>query len=142
MAIKISNTTVIDDSRNLTNIAGATVTGTSTLNAVAYTSSNANVTTITSGSPNMDLSASDAFQITVTATTALTFGNAPASGKAKYVSLEIINGGAFTVTWPTNTRWPGGTAPTLTTSGTDIVVFYTDDGGSNYRAAVVQKDSK
>lgn len=142
MAIKISNVTVIDDAQNLTNIAGATITGTSTLNTVAYNSSNANVTTITSGSPNMNLSVSDAFQITVTANTALTFGNAPASGKAKYVSLEIINGGAFTVTWPTNTRWPGGTAPTLTTSGTDIVVFYTDDGGSNYRAAVVQKDSK
>jgi hypothetical protein len=137
MAIKISNTTVIDDSRNLTNIIGATFTG-----AFSYAGTSTSVTTITSGSANMDLNGSDAFQITCTATTTLSFSNTPTSGKAKYVSLEIINGGAFTVTWPTNTRWPGGIAPTLTTSGTDMVVFYTDDGGSNYRAALVQRDSK
>jgi hypothetical protein len=131
MALKISGTTVVDDSRNLTNIVGAT-----------YNSSNSNVTTISTASPTMDLSASDTFTLTVTGTTSLAFSNAPASGRAKYIVLEIVNGGSATVNWPTNTRWPGGTAPSLTTSGTDVVVFFTDDGGSNYRAALVQKDSK
>lgn len=131
MALKISGTTVVDDSRNLTNIVGA-----------SYNSSNSNVTTITSASPTMDLSASDTFTLTVTGTTSLAFSNVPASGRAKYIVLEITNGGSAAVIWPTNTRWPGGTAPTLTTAGTDLIVFFTDDGGANYRAALVQKDSK
>ena len=40
--------------------------------------------------------------------------------------------GSRTVTWPATVKWPGGSAPTLTTtgSGIDIVSFYWD--GTNY----------
>lgn len=40
--------------------------------------------------------------------------------------------GSRTVTWPATVKWPGGTAPTLTTdaSSIDIVSFYYD--GTNY----------
>lgn len=109
---------------------------------LSYTATNAKVTTLTSPTAAMDLQTSDAYMITVTAPTTFSFTNPPASGRAKYISLEIVNGGSFTVFWPTGTRWPSGIAPSLTTNGTDIVVFYTDDGGINYRAALVQRDSK
>ena len=40
--------------------------------------------------------------------------------------------GSRTVTWPATVKWPGGTAPTLTTTANaiDIVTFYYD--GTNY----------
>ncbi|UTS52182.1 tail fiber protein [Synechococcus phage BUCT-ZZ01] len=123
------------------NIGGANTTCNMT-GIFKYEATDALVTTITSAAPTMNLSVSDAFQLTATATTALAFSNPPATGRAKIVSLEITNGGNFAVTWPTNTRWAGGTAPTLTTSGVDLVVFYTDDAGANWRASVVQADSK
>jgi len=43
--------------------------------------------------------------------------------------------GSRTITWPGTVKWPGGTAPTLTTTattGTDIITFYYD--GTNYCA--------
>lgn len=125
MAIKVSNTTVIDDSRN-----------------VLYVASQGEAVSISTASPTMDLNSGDVFNITVTGTTSLAFSNTPASGKVKCVLLEITNGGAYTVNWPTNTKWPNGTAPTLTSSGTDLVTFFTDDGGTNWRATLAQKDSK
>lgn len=56
--------------------------------------------------------------------------------------LELQNGGAATVTWPAAVKWPGGTAPTLTTSGFDVLVFITDDGGTTWRGVQSMKDSK
>ena len=58
-------------------------------------------------------------------------------GPGNYL-LRLIqgSGGSKTIgTWPTNFKWPGGTAPTLSTaaSAIDIVSFYYD--GTNYYAA-------
>lgn len=58
-------------------------------------------------------------------------------GHGNYL-LRLIqgSGGSKTIgTWPTNFKWPGGTAPTLSTaaSAIDIVSFYYD--GTNYYAA-------
>jgi len=44
-------------------------------------------------------------------------------------SLKIVNGGLATLTWASETGsvyFPGGTDPSLTSSGTDIVTFYFD----------------
>ncbi len=54
-----------------------------------------------------------------------------------YYTVKIIQdgGGSKTITtWPTNTKWPGGVAPTLTTAANavDIICFYYD--GTNYYA--------
>lgn len=59
----------------------------------------------------------------------------PISGM--YYTIRIIQdgGGSKTITtWPTNTKWIGAAAPTLTTTGSayDIVTFYYD--GTNYYA--------
>lgn len=90
---------------------------------------------------NMDLSAGSYFTKTVSGATAFTVSNIPAS---RYVSwlLKLTNGGSATVTWPTGTKWNGGTAPTLTAAGIDIISFFTDDGGTTIHAFLVSKDSK
>lgn len=49
--------------------------------------------------------------------------------------LKIVNGGLATLTWAAESGsifWPGGTAPTLTSSGTDILSVYFD--GTNFYA--------
>jgi hypothetical protein len=65
----------------------------------------------------------------------------PSTDGARAITLELTNGGAFTMTWPAGTRWAGGVAPTLTASGTDILVF-TKAGTANWRGYLSSKDNK
>jgi hypothetical protein len=44
--------------------------------------------------------------------------------------LILTNGGSQTVNFPSSVDWEGGTAPTLTASGVDILVFLTVDAGT------------
>ena len=50
----------------------------------------------------------------------------------------MVNAGAYSITWPT-IKWVGGSAPILTSSGTDVLVFYTYDGGGSYYGFVTGK---
>lgn len=88
------------------------------------------------GVVSLDLDAGNVFWGTVTGTVTLSFANVPTSGDAVFWTLEITNGGSQTINWPAAVSWPGGSPPTLTTSGIDIVTFYTRDGGTNVYAAV------
>lgn len=101
-----------------------------------------NVSTTTT----LDLVEGNYFQVTAAGSTTFVFANPPVSaangGAAGGFVLELTNGGAATVTWPSATKWPGGTAPTLTASGTDVLVFVTDDGGTIWRGLQSMKDSK
>lgn len=49
--------------------------------------------------------------------------------------------GSRTVSWPANTKWPGGTVPTLSTpaSSVDIVVLMTVDGGTTWYGSLAGK---
>lgn len=67
---------------------------------------------------------------TITAATTVTF-TAPAG--PSNLTLKIVNGGAGAITWPATVKWPGGTEPTWTTTGTDICSLYYD--GTNYYGA-------
>lgn len=58
------------------------------------------------------------------------------------IMIELTNGGAYTVTWPASTKWPSGAPPTLTTSGVDLLVFVSRDGGTTWRGVVAQQDSR
>lgn len=44
--------------------------------------------------------------------------------------LILTNGGAFALTWPASVDWAGGSPPTLTASGVDIIAFLYD--GTTY----------
>lgn len=72
----------------------------------------------------------------------LTFSNPPASGDLGHLLLELTNGAAGTVAWPSSVDWAGGTAPTLTASGTDLIEFWTRDGGTIWHGSALSIDSK
>lgn len=94
------------------------------------------------GANNIDLSLGNLFTKTITGATTLTVSNVPASGTVGYFILELTNGGAGAVTYPTGTKWSKGTAPTLTASGIDLLRFVTRDGGTRWEASRIQEDSK
>lgn len=86
---------------------------------------------------DIDCSAGNYFTKTISANSTFTFSNAPAS-RAFAFTLELTHTSG-TVTWPTAVKWPGDTAPTLTTGKTHLFTFVTDDGGTRWRG-VAQKD--
>lgn len=65
---------------------------------------------------------------TLTGNVTFTFSPEP-SGPCNLILKLVQDGtGSRTVTWPADVKWPGGTAPTLTTaaSAVDIISFYYD----------------
>jgi hypothetical protein len=93
----------------------------------------------TGGSVTLDLSSANNFRRQFNATATISFSNAP-SGKAFGFTLLMVNAGAYTITWPVNVDWVGGSAPILTSAGTDVLTFYTYDGGTTYYGFVVGKN--
>jgi hypothetical protein len=94
------------------------------------------------GANDMDMTVANVFTKTISGATSLTISNPPATGRMGVVTLILTNGGAGVITWPTNTKWPGGTPPTLVASGVDIVILSTIDAGTTWRAQLAQGDSK
>lgn len=95
------------------------------------------VSTIASatGTVSLNLTAGNIFSVTLTGNTTFTFTGAT-SGKACSFALYLRqNGtGGFTVAWPAAVKWPGGNAPTLTTTANalDLLVFESIDGGTTW----------
>lgn len=88
----------------------------------------------------VDCSAGNYFTKTASGALTWTFTNVPAS-RAFAFALALTNGGSGTQTWPAAVVWNGGSAPTLQTSGTDILVFITSDGGTTWRGVRAWKQA-
>jgi hypothetical protein len=73
-----------------------------------------------------------------TSSTTFTFSNILSGADA--FDLYLTNGGSQTITWPSSVNWAGGTAPTLTSSGVDHLVFTTPDGGTTWYGYVAGLD--
>ena len=69
--------------------------------------------------------------VTVAGNCEFSFSNPPANGNAGTVTLIVTNGGAHTTTFASAVKWPSDVAPSLTTSGVDVISFLTTDGGTN-----------
>ena len=83
------------------------------------------------GTQDIDLELGNVVTATVdTSATTFTFSNPPASGTGGSFTLILTNGGSQTVNWPASVDWAGGTAPTLTAAGVDVLTFITTDGGT------------
>lgn len=81
---------------------------------------------------SVDFSTDQKQKVTLTANTMTLTLDTTSIGVGSYL-LKIVNGGLATLTWAAETGsvlWPGGTAPTLTSSGTDLVSIYFD--GTNF----------
>tara|TARA_B100000700_G_scaffold331737_1_gene467787 strand:- start:17988 stop:18395 length:408 start_codon:yes stop_codon:yes gene_type:complete len=83
------------------------------------------------GAQDIDLEDGNVVSATVdTSETTFTFSNPPASGSCGSFTLILTNGGSQTVNWPASVDWPSGASPTLTSSGVDVLSFFTVDGGT------------
>ena len=95
------------------------------------------------GSDAIDVSAGNVVTATVsTSTQTFTFTNPSATGKACSFTLILTNGGSQTVNWPSSVDWAGGTAPSLTSSGVDILTFTTVDAGTIWYGFAAGTDMK
>lgn len=91
---------------------------------------------------SIDVTAANTFSFTASSDTTFTIDNTRPSGDVNSFILELTNGGAYTITWWSGLTWNGGTAPTLTESGIDVLAFYTYDGGTTWRGLVIAQDIK
>jgi len=95
--------------------------------------------TVSSGTVTFDVSAATRQRLQVGGALTVAYSNWPASGNYGEIMIQLVNGGAFTVTWPT-TNWMVGDGTssttfsamgvTLATSGTNWVTVWTLDGGT------------
>jgi hypothetical protein len=125
MAIKVIGSTVIDDNKVFLPNNSAEVSATATISA-GVLALNLNIATVFNVALNSNI-------------TSITFSNIQSAGRASsFVLVFTADGTARSVTWPASFHWPGGTAPTLTSSNNkeDVFTFFTTDGGINWQAFV------
>lgn len=83
---------------------------------------------------DIDCSAGNYFTKTINGASTFTFSNAPSGSYAFTLELTVTSGSA---TWPAAVAWPSGTAPTLSSSKTSLLMFVTDDSGTRWRGAAL-----
>ena len=82
------------------------------------------------------------FTKTISGVTTFTVTGTPASGAVSSFMLDLTNGGSAAITWWSGMKWAGGTAPTLTTAGRDLLGFMTYDAGTTWTGMLLAKDAK
>jgi hypothetical protein len=88
-------------------------------------------------SVTIDCETGNVFALTTGQNTTFVFSNPPASGTAYGFTLKLTSGGSHTITYPNSVDFAGGTAPDAPASGeTDVLVFFTIDGGTNWYGAL------
>jgi hypothetical protein len=90
----------------------------------------------------IDMTSANFFSATLGGACTFAFTNPCTTGDFGGFVLELTNGGSDTVNWPASVDFAGGTAPTLTASGVDLLVFVTRDAGTTYHGMVASADSK
>lgn len=91
------------------------------------------------GGLTLDLSSGQVFQVVLSAAvTSITINNIPdntsTSNAVGFTIIFTADGTARTITWPGSVKWPGGTAPTMTSTNNkkDIISFISDDAGTTW----------
>ena len=82
---------------------------------------------------NIDCSLGNVFTKTINGNSTFTVSNVPASRSYAF-TLELTHTSG-TITWFSGVVWPSSTAPTLTTGKVHLFMFFTDDGGTTWRAS-------
>jgi len=87
-------------------------------------------------SPTCNVNTAAAFSLSMAGNTTFTF-TSPASGYSTGFILQLTGYTGYTVTWPSSVKWAGGTAPDAPASAeTDLLVFWTRDGGTTWYGAL------
>ena len=140
MAIKVGGTTVVDDSRNLTNVVSATLTGTLQTQKIAETL----VAVGNSGTAaTLNLSSGTVFSVTLNGNATLTVSN-PTNVASFMVILTNDGTAGRTVAWAGGSFvFPGGAATlsrTTAAGGVDVWVFFSPNGGTTYYGNIAMKN--
>lgn len=94
------------------------------------------VVALSGTTPTVDCDEGNTFTLTTSGNTTFTFSYAGVqltTDDAYAFTLRVTAGGTHTLTWPASVDWAGGTAPDAPASGeTDVYVFLTTDGGTNW----------
>jgi len=92
---------------------------------------------------DIDITLGNVVSATVdTSANTFTFSNPSLSGRSCTFTFLVTNGGSQTVNWPATVDWVGGTAPSLTSSGLDVITFTTVDLGTTWLGFVAGLDVK
>lgn len=99
------------------------------------------VTVLTAaGTTTIDLSLSNNFKVTLGVNISTLTITGWTASKAATIAIHFLqNGtGGFTVAFPAGWKWSGGAAPVMTPTAnkTDIVILYSDDGGTTIFASL------
>lgn len=141
-----SDTTLARVSAGVVSVEGVTVaTASNTLTLTNKTLTGLKETKVAVSAAEINLATGNWFTKTISTTTAFTVTNVPSSGTAVSFILDLTNGGSATVSWSTgftSVKYAGGSAPTLTASGRDVLGFFTHDGGSTWTCLLLAKDVK
>lgn len=164
MAIQISGTSVINNSREIINVPHANVTGVTTAATLNYTSAlnvsgselinasrrisnpvllgyteTVNAVGNTAAATTINIASGNAVTATLAANTTFTFNVGTLTGAIAF-TLFLTNDATAgrTITWPTSVKWQDGVTPTRTTTAnrTDVWSFFTTDGGTNWYGAL------
>ena len=69
------------------------------------------------------------------------FSNVPSDADVVSVILQLHNAGNYVMTFPTSVKWGGGSAPSFTASGSDLLGFISNDSGTSWRGIVLNINS-
>ena len=86
--------------------------------------------TISSGTEDFDLDDGSYHTVTCGGDFTITFSNWGAANDVVSITIQLINAGAHTLTWPATVDWPSGTEPSWTAAGTDFVILFSHDSGT------------
>lgn len=102
---------------------------------------------LAAGAVAVDFALGQHQRMQVTGATTLSFANWPGNTTSNMLMLEVVNGGAFAITWPTInwvlsdgafTQVFSANGTPLQASGTDFVMLWTRDGGATVYGKVVR----
>lgn len=140
MAIKVGGTTVVDDSRNLTNVVSATLTGTLQTQKIAETL----VAVGNSGtSATLNLSSGTVFTVTLNGNATLTVSNPTNVASFMVILTNDATPGRTVAFAGGSFKFPGGAATlsrTTTAAGVDVWVFFSPDGGTTWYGNIAMKN--
>lgn len=108
-------------------------TGNQTVNGIKKFSAGfyEGVKILASNESTFDCNQSNCFVKSITEDTVFNFSNVPAD-TACTIKIVLTNGGSFNVSWPGTVKWSNNASPSLNANGTDILVFFTYNGGNTW----------
>lgn len=113
------------------------VTGTAFANNISEVSTNL---VITNNTVIVNLASASIFNISLNSILSIIqLTNVQAAGfSTSFIIIFTGTGAAYSVMWPSNFKWPSGTAPSITSTSNkkDVYLFFTVDGGLTWQAFI------